>query len=628
MATNTTRPGRTLAILGVVCLLLLGLVALGREWSPRLGLDLQGGTRIVLEATAAEGEDVTTEKLDQAQEIIAARVNGTGVAAAEVSTRGESQIVVEIPGEERGDIVEEVGRTAQLRFRLVWAGPQPGQAAPQNPPGQGGGQPGGGQQDGAQQDGGQQDGAQQDSGQQDSGQQQGGGAGNNRALSAWMLPGADTAPGDQQDQPGQQDRPGEQDGQQPSDEPTDQPPGDPTDDPTEQPAAGGGAPVTEMSVQEMVATTVNGSPPSEYTASFAQLQQEFARYSCPEGDAVAATDDQPGQPLVTCDSDGLKYLLSPAVIEGTSLTDASAGLPQQSPDWVVNLELDGEGTDVFSDVTQALVNTGRLFAIVLDGQVLSAPEVTNPITNGRAQISGGFTQASSTDLANSLQYGALPLSFEDQGVTLQGPTLAGSQLSAGVLAGIIGVILVVVYCMLYYRGLGIVVVASLAVAALLTYELVILLGTSVGFTLTLPGVAGVIVAVGITADSFIIYFERLRDEVREGKSLRLSVEAGWKRARATILAADAVSLLAAVVLYTFAIDEIRGFAFALGLTTVIDIVVVMVFTKPLVTLLARTRFFGEGHKLSGLDAGQLGIEGRKVSELAHTARRRPQGAAR
>ncbi len=616
MATNLTRPGRTLAVLGIVIGILMGLVALGGDWAPRLGLDLQGGTRITLQASTADGEDVTAEKLEQAQEIISARVNGTGVSAAEVSTRGSDQIIVEIPGEERGDIVEQVGRTAQLRFRLVWAGPAAGQPQPPAPGnGQGGGGQGGGGQGGGQdgagggQGGGGQGGGGQESGGQD-GAGGGQGGGNNRGVSGWMLPGDST--------------------DAPTDAPTDSPTGTPADGPTADAGSGqsaDGASVEEMSVADMIQTTVSGTPPQEYSQDFTRLSQRFASFTCPEGDAATQVVDEPVKPLITCDEEGLKYLLSPAVIEGTSLSDASAGLPQQSPQWVVNLELDSEGTNVFTDVTRALVGTNRLFAIVLDGQVLSAPRVTSPITNGQAQISGGFTQQTATDLANSLQYGALPLSFEVSGVTLAGPTLAGSQLSAGVLAGLIGLALVVVYCMLYYRGLGLVVIASLAVAGLVTYELVLLLGASVGFTLTLPGIAGLIVAVGITADSFIVYFERLRDEVREGKSLRLAVEAGWKRARTTILAADAVSLLAAVVLYTFAIDEIRGFAFALGLTTAIDVVIVFAFTKPLVTVLARTRFFGQGHPLSGLDARHLGIEGRKVTEFARTSRR-AQGVAR
>jgi len=611
VATNQTRPGRTLAILGIVAALLLGLVALGGEWSPRLGLDLQGGTRITLQAATTDSEGITSEKLAQAQEIISARVNGSGVASSETSTRGADQIIVEIPGERRGDIVDQVGRTAQLRFRLVWAGPVQGQPLPEQ-------QPGGGGQDGQNGQGGGQDGqggGQDGQGGGQNGQDgQGGGApdlpqtgGGGNSVFGADLP-ADTGP-----TPADDPTPGN--GSSPANGPTPDPPETPADD---------GAPLADMTVQEMLQTTTTGTPPQQYAEAYAQQSQQFAAYTCPDEGTSAEVADEAAQPLITCDSDGLKYLLSPAVIEGTSLTDASAGLPQASPNWVVNLELDGAGTDVFDDVTTELVSTGRLFAIVLDGQVLSAPEVTSPITNGQAQISGGFTQETATDLSTSLQYGALPLTFTVNGVTLAGPSLAGSQLAAGILAGIVGLALVVVYCLLYYRGLGIVVVASLGVAALLTYEIVILLATGVGFTLTLPGIAGLIVAVGITADSFIIFFERLRDEVREGKSLRLAVEAGWKRARATILAADAVSLLAAVVLYTFAIDEIRGFAFALGLTTVIDVVVVFCFTKPLVTVLARTTFFGQGHKLSGLDAAHLGIEGRKVTELAHGARR-PQG---
>ena len=401
----------------------------------------------------------------------------------------------------------------------------------------------------------------------------------------------------------------------------------PTDDPTAPPTEPAPPDVDqksldEISLQDSISTALTLSPPPAYSSDYAKLMEDFASFTCPdESDAAALVNDDPDKPLITCDEEGAKYLLSPAVIEGTSLTDANAVPPSQNPQWVVSLELDDEGGDTFSTVTKALTGQQRPFAIVLDGQVLSAPVVDSPITNGKAEISGSFTQESATDLANSLRYGALPLTFVINGVDLLGPSLAGSQLAAGVLAGLIGIGLVIIYCLAYYRGLGLVVIASLAVAALMTYEMVILLGNSVGFALTLPGIAGLIVAVGITADSFIIYFERLRDEARDGKSLRLAVESGWKRARMTILAADAVSILAAVVLYTFAIDEVRGFAFALGLSTVIDVIVVFAFTKPMVTLLARTSFFGHGHKLSGLDAGQLGIRGgRAVTQVAHAPR--------
>ena len=246
-------------------------------------------------------------------------------------------------------------------------------------------------------------------------------------------------------------------------------------------------------------------------------------------------------------------------------------------------------------------------AIVLDGKVLSDPSNDQPITGGRAEISGNFDQEQAKSLANSLKYGALPLSFVVQSRTDEGPELASNQLAAGIVAGIIGLILVVLYCFLYYRGLAIVVVASLIIAGLLTYACILLLGHGYGFTLTLPGIAGLIVAVGITADSFIVYFERLRDEVRDGRTLRTSVETGWVRARSTILAADGVSMLAALVLFIFAIGVVKGFAFALGLTTFIDVFVVFFFTKPMVTMLSRTKFFGQGHKWSGLDRQHLGM---------------------
>jgi len=253
--------------------------------------------------------------------------------------------------------------------------------------------------------------------------------------------------------------------------------------------------------------------------------------------------------------------------------------------------------------------------------------VENPIPGGQAQITGTFTEAEARDLANVLKYGALPVKFDISSVETVSPQLGGDQLSAGIWAGLAGLALVVVFCFLYYRGLGIVVVLSLGAAAVLTGSLVILLGKAIGFTLTLAGIAGLIVAVGITADSFIIYFERLRDEVREGRSLRSSVETGWARAKHTIIAADSISLLAALVLYVLAIGSVRGFAFTLGLTTLIDLVVVFLFTKPLVTLLARTDFFGHGHKLSGLDPEHLGVE-RLPGQTKPTARPRKTPSTR
>ncbi len=349
-----------------------------------------------------------------------------------------------------------------------------------------------------------------------------------------------------------------------------------------------------------------------------QWLQKLQSFRCSESESGTQRLDLPDQPLLACDEQGNRYLLGPAMVEGTHVSDASYGIPQNQVNYVVNVDFDGTGGKKFYEVTQKIAknntaspNSGEQLAIVLDGEVKSAPTNDDPIPGGRAQISGSsanpFTQQEAENLANVLKYGALPLSFSIQQVSDQGPELAANQLDAGILAGIIGLLLVVLYALMYYRGLFIVVVSSLVIAGLMTYACVLLLGHAYGFTLTLPGIAGLIVAVGITADSFIVYFERLRDEVRDGRTLRTSVETGWARARQTILAADGVSILAALMLYIFAIGDVKGFAFTLGLTTVIDVFVVFFFTHPTMTLLARTHFYGQGHKFSGLDRQHLGM---------------------
>jgi preprotein translocase subunit SecD len=320
--------------------------------------------------------------------------------------------------------------------------------------------------------------------------------------------------------------------------------------------------------------------------------------------------DDPNKPLITCDREGTtRFLLSPADIVGTDITDTTAGIPQGDTAWVVNLEFSSDAADTFYQVTQELSKKTppqNSFAIVLDGRVMSFPEVNEPIPGGRAQITGNFTQKEAQDLANILKYGALPLTFTTSEVTTVSPSLGAEQLQAGLIAGAVGLVLVVIYSMLFYRALGIVSIMSLAVAAALTYATVVLLGATIGFTLILAGVIGVIVAIGITADSFVVFFERVRDEIREGRTIRTAVEKGWTRGRRTILVADTVTLLAAVVLYFLAIGRVQNFAFTLGLTTVIDVVVVFLFTKPCVTLLVRRKFFGQGHPLSGLNPERIG----------------------
>ena len=343
------------------------------------------------------------------------------------------------------------------------------------------------------------------------------------------------------------------------------------------------------------------------------LNTKYANLDCTDVKNLrGGSTDLPTDTIVSCNRSGsTKYILGPAQVLGSMISKASAAIDQQgSSGWYVLLNFNGEGTKKFGEVTSAITNLTapqNQLAIVLDGLVVSAPRIIQAITAGNAQITGNFSQTDASDLANVLKYGSLPLAF-DQGEVLQvSPTLGSDQLHAGLIAGGLGLLLVIIYSLLYYRGLGIVSVGSLAVATIITLLSFVLLGKWIGFTLTLAGIAGAIVSIGITADSFIVYFERIRDEVREGKSLRTAVESGWKRARHTIIVADSVSLIAAVLLYFFAVGGVRGFAFTLGLTTFVDLIVVFAFTKPLVVSLARLSFFNTGKPLSGLSAKSLGL---------------------
>jgi len=361
-------------------------------------------------------------------------------------------------------------------------------------------------------------------------------------------------------------------------------------------------------------------------------------------------EDNPNSQIVACSQDkATKYVLDVAKVEGVDVTSAASGLPNTgnsiSTEWQVNLSFNGRATKGFADLTTQMYtrygNNGNptsvrdQVAIVLDGVVISAPQVNQgPITGGNVQITGNFTQKSATDLANVLKFGALPLKFTNQATNTVSPTLGRDQLNGGLVAAAIGMVLVVLYSLLYYRGLGLVAISSLVVSAILTYLSVLTLGKYLGFALSLAGIAGLIVAIGITADSFVVFFERLRDEVREGNTLRTAVERGWRRARRTILVSDTVSFLAAVFLYYFAIGDVRGFAFTLGLTTIIDVVVVFLFTKPMITLAANTRFYGGGHPLSGLDPARLGARGswraspRPAASGSARATAAPRGDAR
>ena len=345
----------------------------------------------------------------------------------------------------------------------------------------------------------------------------------------------------------------------------------------------------------------------------ADVNAKFAALDCTKPENLQGNGaDDAAAVLVTCDrSGGAKYILAPAEVLGRQISKASAGLdPQAGSAWFVSLTFDGEGTSAFGALTSrvtALPEPTNQVAIVLDGLVVSSPRITEAIPSGNAQITGSFTQLEAQDLANVLKYGALPLAFDRGEVQQVSPTLGADQLNAGVFAAGLGMLLVVVFTLLYYRALGLVTVGSLAVAAIMLYTLILLMGQWVGFTLTLAGIAGAITAIGVTADSFIVYFERVKDEMREGRTLRTAAETGWVRARRTILIADFVSLIAAVLLYIFSVGGVRGFAFTLGLTTIIDLIIIFLFTKPALVLISRSKFFNSGHPLSGFSPKSLGL---------------------
>jgi preprotein translocase subunit SecD len=579
VATSPTRraqPGRYIAVLALLTLLTFGLIwvaapnslgdetlSLKQKYSPRLGLDLEGGTSIILTPRVAPGEKgkITSQALSRAVEIIRSRVDSFGVAEAEVTTAGNN-IVISVPGARDNAILATVQQTAELRFRPVLEATS-GVAAPSPSP----------------------------------------------------SPSATTSPS-------------------------------PSSSASPSPSASTNGRAVPLALRaastpspSATATPSPTAPATEGTTP--TLQKQFDALDCSDlakvrTDLRTSGGDDPKKPLITCLDDGSeKYVLGPAEVLGTDVTGADASLATNSQGtttggWIVTLDFSRSGAKKFGATTTRLASQQpplNRFGIVLDGLVVSAPGLNNgPILGGSAQIEGDFTQAEARNLANILKYGALPLTFDAGEVQEVSATLGGEQLKAGLIAGVIGLGLVVLYSLLYYRGLGFVTVASLAVAALITYGSVVLLGWQIGFRLSLAGVAGLIVAIGIIADSFIVFFERLRDEVRDGKALRVAVETGWVRARRTILAADFVSLLAAVVLYVLSVGGVRGFAFTLGLTTLIDIAVVFLFTKPLVTILARTKFFGGGHRLSGLDPTHLGVKGRSVQ--APSTRRRQAAATR
>jgi preprotein translocase subunit SecD len=533
--TRRDRPARTLVTLGVLIVALFGALISGSHWStatltPKLALDLEGGTQIILTPVAENQAAITDTTITQAIDVIRQRVDSSGVAEAEITSQGGRNIVVALPGTPSEETLNLVRTSAQMEFRPVLA------------------------------------------------------------ISAPTPTDTSTATAT------------------------------PTDAATAAPDAATPTPsATATAAPSDTPTKAAPDNPSD-TAYYVtpKLEADFLALDCTDkanqtGGKLAAAD----KAVVTCDPTGsAKYLLGPVEIKGKEISSASSGLGvgangTVSGKWVVNIKFTGQGGSEFRVTTtrlQGLTSPQNQFAMVLDGLVISAPSLAPGviITDGKAEISGSFTRATAATLANQLNFGALPLTFTVQSQQTISASLGSEQLQKGIIAGLIGLLLVVVYSLLQYRTLGFVTIASLVIAGLITYGVITVLSWTQGYRLSLPGVTGLIVAIGITADSFIVYFERVRDELREGRTLVAAIEKGWERARRTILASDAVNFLAAVVLYFLAVGGVRGFAFTLGLTTIIDLVVVFCLTHPTLALLAKTEFFGHGHPWSGLDPRRLG----------------------
>lgn len=560
------RPWRNLAIFAGVVAVLYSLVYFtgGGGATPKLGIDLQGGTRVTLTARTVDGRPPARESLDQARQIIEQRVNGIGVSGAEVVLDG-TNLIITVPGE-NGDQARTLGQTARLYFRTVIEEQSAGVPAPVQHPG----------------------------------------------TSAPAAPPAPQQPpaGSTESTPTPPQSVAPQLAQPP-----------PSSEPTPTPAPP--APSAPPSVGTAPADSADPQAAEQIRQARARLQsqdpavqqQALAALNCAAPNPLRGNDD-PNLPLVTCDQHHTaKYLLGPAFLSGEQVASASAGPNQEGTGYEVRLRFKHQGEDVWAQYTAN--NVGKQAAFALDGEVVSAPVINGAIPPGQAtSIVGRFSQAEAQNLANVLKYGSLPLSFQPSESETVSATLGLASLRAGLLAGALGLAVVFVYCLFYYRALGVLTILSLALSGLIVYAVLVLLGRWIGFTLDLAGVAGFIVAIGITADSFVIFFERLKDEVRDGRTFRSAVPRAWVRARRTILSADAVSFLAAAVLYVLAVGQVKGFAFTLGMSTVLDLVVVFLATHPLVAMASQSPLLSQPG-LSGLGAAQrAGAESRSALATA------------
>ena len=616
------RPGRRLLMFILVLVIGFGALVAGSmrhkaSLTPGLALDLEGGTQLILTPTTSDGSAISDNDIEQAIEVIRQRVDASGVSEAQISRQGGQNIVVSLPGKPSQATLELVRTSAVMYFRPVLR-ILPGSAqqaakniASQNPSGAATSAPTG--QPTAQAE------AQPDSG-----------ASGEATQAA-------------------EDSAGTEEGSSESDQPTATPA--PSAQPTAQSTAQPRTPeeiakqladVNQdgvISSDPLPATSQDNSSDSWITE---KLLYDGYMTDCSDPKNLTGQTQDPKVAVISCSKDAGSqqhgaYILGPADITGTELKSANSGLEtdsrgQTTNKWVVSLAFNPDGTKKFSELSKRLLayrdqasaagaqgaqnpqaqnNQDKAqFAIVLDGLTIMASgfneTVHSPITDGRVQITGGFSQNQANTLANQLSFGSLPLSFTVQSEQQISATLGTEQLRNGLIAGLIGFALIILYLAWQYRGLAVVAVASLVVAAAGTYLVIATLSATMGYRLSLAGVAGLIISIGITVDSFIIYFERVRDEVRQGRTLRTAIDEGWKHARRTILVSDAVNLVAAIVLYFLAVGGVQGFAFTLGVTTCVDLAIIILFTHPMMEWIVRFRFFGEGHRLSGLDPEHLG----------------------
>ena len=608
-------PGRALAaLIALIVIMLLALVG-GNLFSPGqwhkdfrigLGLDLSSGTELSMQATTLTGGTPSAADLNEAKTIILSRVNASGNTGAQVQTQGNNILNVSVPGKTTEQTEKLVSETALLNFRqtllyLPYGATSSSPSSTSTPGASASASPSASSSSAATPT-----------------PSPSASATSTAKTSAKIVPAASTS-------------------------------ASPKATSTASPSASASASASPSPSASQPSSAIALGDASLVNKQTLAL---FDKVQCTPGDTTKWKEqagyttpedyDNPNVQIVSCDSSGGKYALDVAKVQGQQIATATAELSTTSNQWEVLLNFKGDAVGPWATLTakqaSQYYSAGQgnpetndywlaTIGIVLDGNVITAPETTSAIPNGAAQITGGFTQAQATQLQNVLQYGSLPLNFKILTADTVSASLGHAQLVGGLIAAAIGLGLVVIYSFLYYRGLGLVSVFSLVIAGGLALLSVMLLTKYQNFALELSGIAGLIVAIGITADSFVVFFERLRDEVREGKALRPAVEAGWKRARRTILVSDTVSFIAAILLYYFSIGEVKGFAYTLGLTTLIDIVVVFLFTKPMVTLLARTKFYGDGNRWSGLDPARLGARTPWRSSVQRTQVKRSSGAA-